>query len=201
MLVEEGGVRILFDPGSFSTTQNELTGLEALLITHEHGDHLTMDSVKAIVANNPDVQIFTNKSVHALLEKEGIASTVLMHGEKAGIKGISIEAVGKDHAILISGVPPIENVGFMVAERLFYPGDALTIPATQVEILALPAAAPWSKISEIIEYAIAIKPKVAFPVHDSILAMPQMMSGFFTPTLASHGIEFRPIEIEVPLEF
>ncbi len=93
------------------------------------------------------------------------------------------------------------NVGFMIAGRLFYPGDALTLPEKPVEVLALPAAAPWAKLSEIVDYAIAVKPTVAFPVHDSILAHPSMMQGMLVPVFSGAGIEFKPVELDTEYEF
>ncbi len=169
------------DPGSFSTAQNDLKDIDLVLITHDHGDHVDVGSVKAIMANNPQAEIITNSAVQALLEKEGIKSEVLAHGETVTKKGITLEAIGEKHAILINSMPQSDNVGFLINGRLFYPGDALTLPGKPIEILALPAAAPWAKLSEIVDYALAVKPKVAFPVHDSILAHPGMMQAMFAP--------------------
>jgi len=194
-------VRFLFDPGTFSKGQNDLTGLDVMLITHDHADHLDIESVKTLVAKNPEMQIFGTATVQGILEKEGIASTVLTHGESAEVKGIAIEAIGKDHALLINSMPAAQNVGFMVAGRLFFPGDALTLPGKEVEILALPAAAPWSKLSEVVDYALAVKPKIAFPVHEAILAHPQMMFGLMEKTFTENGIAWRAPELQTPTEF
>ncbi len=201
LLIEEGGARILLDPGTFTTEQNSLKDIDVVLITHEHGDHVSMDSMKQIMANNPEAKVLTNGSVQAMLEKEGIAATVVKQGETVTEKGITFEGVGEKHALLITGVPQIENVGFFINNRLFYPGDALTLPHKDIEVLALPAAAPWSKISETIDYALAVKPRVAFPVHDGILAHPEMMHGWFESILGQADIAFKPIQLNTPTEF
>jgi L-ascorbate metabolism protein UlaG (beta-lactamase superfamily) len=204
-LVEEEGtigtVRILFDPGNFSKSQNVVTGIDCMLITHDHMDHFDMSSVKAILANNPAIVIYTTETVQEALQKEDIASTVLKNGEKADIKGVSIEAVGELHAVIINQMPQIQNIGYMVAGKLFFPGDALTVPPSHVEILALPAAAPWAKMSEIFDYTLSVKPTKAFPVHDAILANPSMFSGMMVNLFKEHDIEFIPIEVNTPTEF
>jgi L-ascorbate metabolism protein UlaG (beta-lactamase superfamily) len=63
----------------------------------------------------------------------------------------------------------VENTGYCIENTLFYPGDAFTNPGKPVDILALPVAGPWMKISEAIEYALEIAPRIAFPVHDGML--------------------------------
>jgi L-ascorbate metabolism protein UlaG (beta-lactamase superfamily) len=201
LLIVEKDVRIIMDPGSFSTAQNDLKDIDLVLITHDHADHLDMSSMKAIMANNPQAEILTNPSVQATLEKEGIKSEVLAHGDTVTKKGITIEAIGEKHAILINSMPQIDNVGFLIDNRLFYPGDALTEPGKEIEILALPAAAPWARLSEIVDYGLAVKPKVILPVHDSILANPTMMQGMFVPLFEKMGVTFQPVELNKEYTF
>jgi L-ascorbate metabolism protein UlaG (beta-lactamase superfamily) len=63
-----------------------------------------------------------------------------------------------------------------------------------VEVLALPDGAPWLKISEAIDYMLAVKPKVAIPVHDAVLAMPQMNEGLLERLGRPAGIELRVVK-------
>lgn len=63
-LVEHGGRRILFDTGNDSeffrhnvkTLGVDLTALDAVVISHRHGDHT--DGLRYLLETNPDVQIF-----------------------------------------------------------------------------------------------------------------------------------------------
>ena len=48
----------------------------------------------------------------------------------------------------------------------------MELPQIPIEILALPAAAPWMAAKEAIEYYRAVGPQVAFPIHEKILAAP-----------------------------
>jgi L-ascorbate metabolism protein UlaG (beta-lactamase superfamily) len=53
---------------------------------------------------------------------------------------------------------------------VFHPGDAFTLPERPVDVLLLPVSAPWSKIAEVIDFARAVKPRLAVPIHDAILS-------------------------------
>ena len=46
-----------------------------------------------------------------------------------------------------------------------------------------------------------MKPKIAFPVHDAILANPQMMYGFMGGMFKENGIELVPAELGKAYEF
>lgn len=170
LLAEGAGARILIDPGSFSTLQNSVENVDAILITHEHADHLSIECLQTILPKSPDAVMYTNPGAGKKLEEAGIAYQLLGDKETATVKGVIIEGVGVNHAFIYSGVPIVHNTGYMIADRFFYPGDAFTVPDQSVEILAYPAVAPWMKISEALDYAKLIKPKIAFPVHDGLLS-------------------------------
>ena len=159
---------ILTDPGSFTTEQDELTGVDIVLITHEHQDHFHIESVKKILANNPNAVIITNATVGAKLDGESIAWERVGDKEKNDAHGTLIEGYGHRHAVIYEEWGETENTGYMIASVLFYPGDSFTNPGRGVEILALPVAGPWMKLSEALDYAATIKPRIAFPVHDAI---------------------------------
>ncbi len=190
LLIEENNLKILTDPGSFTTAQNDLAGIDILLITHEHWDHLHVDSVKQIIKNNPQVKIFTNKGVGIILDEEKIPYELLEHGQATEYKGINLEGFGEKHAFIYSTVPEVVNTGYFIAGRFYYPGDALTDPGKEVEILALPVAGPWIKLSEAIDYARMINPKKAFPVHDGILKITGPFHLQPQKALAQENIEF-----------
>ena len=199
--VRENGVRILTDPGTYSTQQSEVKNIDFVLITHEHQDHFHIDSLKAILKNNPQAKVITNKSVGTLLEKEGIAFSVVEDGQSSNEKGVLIEGFGKDHALMHASILPIQNTGYFIANRFFYPGDAFTNPDKQIEILALPVAGPWMKLPEAIDYALELKPKTCFPVHDGILKSPGSTHLIPPKVLEPKGIKFMVLEIDKEHEF
>ena len=98
-------------------------------------------------------------------------------------------------------VPQINNTGYLIANKLFYPGDAFTNPNRPIEILALPVAGPWMKLAEAIDYALVLKPKICFPVHDGILKQPGITNTLPQEILAWQGIKWSVLEIGKEYEF
>lgn len=161
-------MRILIDPGSYSTIP-ALEKLDAILITHNHQDHVAVDALKRLVELNPRARIFSNHEVQTALAVENIEVDLMEGGGQAVVQNVVIEGVGEWHAENHTCFAALQNTGYFIGNRFFYPGDALTVPTRPVEILAYPAVAPWMKIAESLEYLKAVKPKVAFPVHDGFL--------------------------------
>ena len=201
LLVEEGSVRILTDPGNYSTKQNDVKNIDAVLVTHEHPDHCDPSSLKAILANSPNVRILTNKGVGALLDKEGISYSLLERGQSLDVKGVKIETYGEKHAMMYPTWPIVDNTGYLIAGKLFHPGDSFTVPSKKVELLALPVAAPWLKLSEYIDYVKAVKPKTCFPVHDAMLKSAALLYTITPKLLESTGIKFVPMDADAVSDF
>jgi L-ascorbate metabolism protein UlaG (beta-lactamase superfamily) len=170
LILEEDGVKILTDPGTYTIEQNKLVrGINIILITHEHGDHFHIESIQEIIKNNPTATVVSNSAVAKLLGEKDIACTIVGDTQSAEVNGIIIEGFGKDHAPIYGTIGLVENTGYMVAGKFYFPGDAYYAPGKPIEILALPVAGPWMKISEAIDFAKKVKPKNAFGVHDGMI--------------------------------
>lgn len=192
VLLETQDKRILVDPGRFSTEQNELTNIDIILITHEHGDHCHSESVQKIIENNPDAVIVTNTSVANLLRSLAIDAYVLEGRDTATIVDISLEAFDGPHVEIFETRNLVQNTGYFVENFFFFPGDAYTIPNKPVSVLALPVAGPWCKMSDAIHYAIKLSPSIAIPVHDATLSEvgTELTYGLVAQELKNHNIEF-----------
>ena len=192
LLIETKDKRILTDPGYYTAeTHSKLENIDYILITHEHKDHCHIDSLKILLEKNPNAVVYTNSSVGEILNKEGIKSMEISDGEQVSLGGVSVIGIGEKHAEHHSSIPVCENTGFLIDERLWYPGDAFTDPKRKVEILALPVCGGWMKLAEAIDYALMLKPKIVFPVHDG----QRLSSAHKVPeqVLVPQGIQFIPM--------
>ncbi len=202
LLVEEDGVRILIDPGSYSTLPENLENLDVILVTHEHADHYTPEILKKLLDTNKDAQVITNSGVGAQLDKAGIAYQVIEDGQGIKIGKVEIEGEGHTHALVHASIPRCANTGYHIAGKLFHPGDSFgTVPTRPVEILALPVVAPWCTLSDAIEYGKKVKPKKAFPIHDGNLKIPGFTHQLPKEILSKEGIEFSVLELGKEYDF
>jgi L-ascorbate metabolism protein UlaG (beta-lactamase superfamily) len=170
LLVEDGGARVLLDPGSFSEGFEELEGLTAVCLTHQHGDHLDPERVRRLLDRNPGVRVVSDEGSAKALGEAGAEVEVVHDGDELELGGLGVAVAGRDHAVIHPDVPVVPNVGYLVGGRLFHPGDAFTVPGQPVEVLAVPAGAPWLKLAEAVDYLRRVAPRVAFPVHEKVLS-------------------------------
>ena len=168
--VEKDGRTLVIDPGGFSEG-DAAVGADALLVTHEHPDHLDEGRLRAAMEANPAAQIWAPRSV---TEKISTAFPGRVHvvgeGDTFDAAGFAVEVHGQLHAVIHPDIPRIANCGYVVDGSLFHPGDALTVPGRPVDTLLLPVHAPWSKVAEVIDYLREVAPRRAFDVHDGLLA-------------------------------
>ena len=170
LLVEEGGARVLLDPGSFSEGFETLEGLTAVCLTHQHIDHVDPERVRPLLDRNPGVRVVSDEGSAEALGGAGADVEVVHDGDELALGGLALRVVGRDHAAVHPEVPVVPNVGYLVGGRLFHPGDALTMPGEPVEVLAVPAGAPWLKLADAVDYLREVGPRVAVPVHEKVLS-------------------------------
>ncbi|WP_031466976.1 MBL fold metallo-hydrolase [Sciscionella sediminilitoris] len=176
VLVETEKARLLFDPGAFSTGYAGLTDLDAVLITHEHFDHLDTEALPALLEANPRAQLVVDAGAAKLVE--GLEFTVARPGAELTLGGAQVRAIGGQHAIIHEDIPVISNTGFLVEDGGFYhPGDSLFVPPQDIDVLGVPISGPWLKTSEAIGFARVAKPRVAVPIHEAVHANPAMFHG------------------------
>lgn len=166
--VEHDGAAVVIDPGVF-TEVGALDGADAVLVTHEHVDHYLPDNLRAT-----DAPVFTIEAVAAKIREDApeVAErvTVVRPGEEFEA-GLPVRAVGELHAVIHPEFPRFHNSGYLLTagtEKVYHPGDALTAPDEDVDLLCVPVSAPWLKTSEAIDFARAVKAPRNLAIHDRI---------------------------------
>ncbi|MBI2583897.1 MAG: MBL fold metallo-hydrolase [Candidatus Aenigmarchaeota archaeon] len=170
ILLEENDAKILIDPGHWvfehtDAKPSDFSDVNAVLITHEHPDHFYPEALDEIRSSG--ARIITNKSLAPKIREKGMKADMLNPGEVTDVSGISVKAADCPHGILPVPVP--ENVGFVIQDKIFHPGDCTTIRGIQCDILITPCAAPWMRTIEGVKFAKSVRPKIAIPVHEGFM--------------------------------
>lgn len=168
IVFEKDGKRVVCDPVEFTEELPEMEKVVAVVITHKHGDHLQTEKLEEILEKNPEARVFTTSDAVS----EVPHAEVVRNGDEIKVDGFELKFFGKDHAPIIPGVVPCENVGVVIDGKFVNPGDSFDVleALDEVEVLFVPSAAPWCKVSEGMEYIKTMKPKIAVPVHNAVLS-------------------------------
>ena len=168
--LDESGESVIIDPGMFTTPFDDLAGLVAVVLTHEHPDHWSPENLDRILSTAPGTPIFAPAGVAA--SADGYEITVVAPGDTVVAGHFTLRFFGGDHAVIHSSIPSIQNVGVLVNELLYYPGDSYAVPeGVQIDTLAAPLGAPWLKIGEAMDFVLDVRPRRAFGVHDMTLSV------------------------------
>lgn len=168
--IDKGGESLLVDPGSFTSPIEDLRSVVAVVLTHEHPDHWTPAHLDAVLRAAPGTPVFAPEGVARAAE--GYEITVVRPGDTVRAGAFTLRFFGGSHEIIHSSIPRIENVGVLVDDELYYPGDSYAVPeGVDVGTLAAPLGAPWLRIGDAIDFVLAVAPRRAFGTHDMTLSV------------------------------
>jgi L-ascorbate metabolism protein UlaG (beta-lactamase superfamily) len=165
LLIEEEGRRLLIDPGSFVSKQftaNDLLPVDAILITHEHADHLDSSLLKSLTAqgNIPVVGNASTAEAHA-----GVITKVVSDRDSFDVAGFHVTVRELPHCLMLDGSPGPQNSGYVIDGVFFHPGDGISIDDLRVENAAVPIAGPDVSPKDIYGFIRQLGCKAVVPIH------------------------------------
>jgi L-ascorbate metabolism protein UlaG (beta-lactamase superfamily) len=154
VLIELGGVRILTDPvlrtrvgylRRHGAPPHAPRGLDTVLISHLHHDHLDLPSLRRL-SGRP--RVVAPRGAGRLLRRAGFEVEELEQGERTEIRGVRVEAVRAVHSparLPLRGLQA-EPLGFVIGERpsVYFAGDTDLFPEmarlAPLDVALLPVA-------------------------------------------------------------
>lgn len=165
--LERDGQALVIDPGGF-TEPEAVDGVAAVLVTHEHPDHLDVDRLR-----RADGPVLSGEGVANAIRDQapdlGERLQVVAEGDEIDVAGMRVTVHGRQHAVIHEDIPRIVNTGFCVDDHVFHPGDSFTPPPHAVPVLLVPVHAPWMRLAEAVDYARAYGSETVVAVHDGLL--------------------------------
>lgn len=166
--VEKDGQTVVVDPGSFTSDFKSPDSVVCVVITHNHADHLSEETLSDIIKKNPNAVVVGPADVTKLLTSYD--TRTVSSGDNVTIGNFRLDFYGNEHAVIHPDMPIDQNVGVLINEKIYFPGDSLTVPDKPVDVLALPVGGPWLKNEESIEFMKSVNAQTAFPTHDAVLS-------------------------------
>jgi L-ascorbate metabolism protein UlaG (beta-lactamase superfamily) len=165
---------LVLDPGTFSETAEALEGAHAVLITHEHPDHVDVPAMTRALGTDAGLAVFAPAGVAATLREEEPQAADRIHAVEPGstfdAAGFNVRSFGGQHALIHPQIPMVANIGYLVDGNVYHPGDSFIIPdGLSVQSLLVPIHAPWNKVGEVVDFVIGVRAPRAFQIHDGLL--------------------------------
>lgn len=189
--LEKSGKTLIIDPGSFTLPLETVQNVIGVVLTHEHPDHWTPAHLDRLLASFPGIPIYGPEGVARAAA--GYDIIVVRPGDTVTLDPFRLEFFGGTHSVIHESIPVIDNVGVLVDDAFYYPGDSYAVPkGAKVELLAAPLGAPWLKIGEAMDFVLAVAPRQAFGTHDMTLSVSgrDMHRARLQWAVEQHGGEF-----------
>ena len=195
--LDDGDRSLVLDPGVFSEVETALDGAAAVLITHEHPDHIDPERLRAAARHDPRLRIWAPAGVAATLADLGEQVVTVPPGESFDAAGFDVKTFGGQHAVTHPTIPVVANLGYLVDDTVYHPGDSLIVPPVPIGTLLAPLHAPWSKTAEVIDFVVAVRAAHVHQIHDGLLNDIGLgfVEGHVSRIGAEYGSEFSHLKV------
>lgn len=198
--LESDAGALVIDPGSFSGAdeiERALDGVDAVLLTHEHPDHIDVDTLSRLLAERPDLRLWGPAPVIEMFGEHRDQATAVGGGETFEAGGLPVTTYGGQHALIHPSIPMVPNVGYVVAGTVLHPGDSFVVPPEPVDTLLLALHAPWSKIGEVLDHVVAVRAPTVHAIHDGLLndRGRGVVEGHIDRVAREYGCRYEPLAV------
>lgn len=171
--LDDGERALTIDPGTFSDVSAALQDVGAVLVTHEHPDHVDVAAVAD--AARAGVDVVGPEPVVTALRDAGAPDerlTVGVPGERLSVAGFEVEVLGGLHAVIHPNAPVVANLAYLVDGTVLHPGDSWALPpaGATVDVLLAPLGAPWLRVGDVVDHVRAVRPQRLVGIHDAGLS-------------------------------
>ncbi len=165
----EASKTVYFDPWKLAAKAPKA---DIILVSHEHYDHFSLEDIKLI--SSKDTVIVCDKTVAKQLQGKIACREIktLAPGDAAEISGVKIKAVPSYNKDKTFHTKESGKLGYLVTVdgvTLYHAGDTDFIPEMKnysCDIALLPVSGTYVMTAdEAAAAALAIKPKIAIPMH------------------------------------
>ena len=169
-----GGKMLYVDPVGGAASFEGLPRPIVIFITDIHGDHLNVDTLKAVV--QPDTVIVAPQAVRDMLPAELQAQTqVLANGATTTVEGIGVEAIPMYNltADRLQYHTKGRGNGYVLTmggKRIYIAGDTEDIPEMRqlrdIDVAFIPMNLPFTMtVAQAADAVREFKPKIVYPYH------------------------------------
>jgi len=204
-LLRTSNYTIAIDPSSLLLDDiDSLDMLDAIFITHDHGDHFDPYTTIAMQTKTSSFVIADPTSASMLIDKIPEDKLIKIEpNEKITISGITVDAFPAEHPTKTPLVYVIEFDGF----RIFYGSDSGFVedlkniePRVHVAIVPTGSPSPTASPQDAFEMTKAANPYVVIPMHGSPQQMQEFSNLVENSNLQTIVTIPSPLEIIIPLE-
>lgn len=195
--IDDGDRSLVIDPGVFSEVETAVDGVSAILVTHEHPDHVDVDRVRAALAADSRLRCYAPESVTSAFVDVGEQAVTVSAGDDLEAAGFTVRVFGGQHALIHPAIPMVANVGYLLG-GVYHPGDSFVVPPVAVSTLLLPTNAPWSKVSEVIDFAVSVRAPRVHQIHDGLIndRYVGIVEGHLGRIAGPHGVQFQHLNAQ-----